>query len=310
MSKDGADHDADQQRRTEPRPELRDVAQHQAVKDWTSCTTMSVDTPDPFRGWRDEGIARVSCILAERTNGMPDVRRRWSAMAAGPVGFVTRSHRMPSKVRTGLAIIVSILPLNALRVFGYRLFGYEIKDSRIGIGTVIAVDAATIRSASIGPLNLFTGPFDLTIHPGATIGNRNEFSCGAWVTEPRYKESNYGRTLVIGADANITCRHFFDVTGKLVLGERSWVAGLGSQFWTHGAGVRERDIEIGSGCYVGSVVRFAPGSSVGNDVLVAMGSVVTGAIVADNALVGGVPAKVLKQNYDWRSHSVSEPSTV
>jgi acetyltransferase-like isoleucine patch superfamily enzyme len=258
---------------------------------------------------------------------MPDIRRRSPRIAAAaaqsaggqlgvalqsrpPVEFVTRSQRMPSKVRTGLAIIVSILPLNALRVSGYRLFGYNITNSRIGLGTVIAVDAATIKSASIGPLNLFMGPFDLTIRPGATIGNRNEFSCGSWVTEQRYKDSNYARTLDIGVDATVTCRHFFDVAGKLKLGDRSWVAGLSSQFWTHGAGVPERDIEIGTDCYVGSVVRFAPGSSVGNNVLVAMGSVVSGALVIDNALIGGVPAKVLKENYDWRSHSASQPSTV
>jgi len=53
------------------------------------------------------------------------------------------------------------------------------------------------------------------------------------------------------------------------------------------------------------VVRFAPGSSIGNNVLVAMGSVVSGALGANNALVGGVPAKVLKEKYDWKSHTVS-----
>jgi len=58
---------------------------------------------------------------------------------------------------------------------------------------------------------------------------------------------------------------------------------------------------IGENCYLGSAVRFAPGSSVGNSVLVAMGSVVASALPVDMALVGGVPARVLKENYDWRS---------
>ena len=212
---------------------------------------------------------------------------------------------MPSKIKMRLAIAISILPLNVLRVRGYRLLGYDIRNSRIGIGTIIAVDSARIRSARIGPLNLFNGPMDVVIHPGATIGNRNEFSCGSWVLEARSKEAHYTRTLAIGAGATITCRHFFDIAGTLSLGERSWIAGLSSQFWTHGAGVIERDIEIGTDCYVGSVVRFAPGSSIGNNVLVAMGSVVSGALGANNALVGGVPAKVLKEKYDWKSHTVS-----
>ena len=210
---------------------------------------------------------------------------------------------MPSKLKLGLALAVSALPLNALRVLGYRGLGYDVQASRIGLGTVIAVDAATIRSARIGPLNAFLGPITVDIQPGATIGNRNEFSSGAWVAEARYRDAHYARRLVIEAGATITSRHFFDVAGSLRLGERSWVAGLGSQFWTHGAGATERDISIGTDCYIGSVVRFAPGASIGNNVLVAMGSVITGAIDADDALVGGVPARVIRAGYDWRTQS-------
>jgi acetyltransferase-like isoleucine patch superfamily enzyme len=213
---------------------------------------------------------------------------------------------MPSKLRLGLAIVVSVLPLNALRVVGYRGLGYDIRDSRIGLGTVIAVDSATIRSAHVGPLNLFLGPISVDIRPGATIGNRNEFSSGAWVAEPRYRESGYGRTITVGKGATITCRHFFDAAGTLRLGDRSWVAGLSSQFWTHGAGAVERDVTIGSDCYIGSVARFAPGASIGNNVLVAMGSVVTGRVDADNAVIGGVPARILRTGYDWRSRGPIE----
>lgn len=208
---------------------------------------------------------------------------------------------MTSRLKLGAAIAVSVLPLNGLRVLGYRSLGYDIRDSRIGLGTIIAVDSASIHGARIGPLNLFLGPIAVVVEPGATIGNRNEFSSGAWVTEARYAGSGYARSLHIGAGATITCRHFFDVAGSLRLGDRSWVAGLSSQFWTHGAGASERDVEIGTDCYIGSVARFAPGSSIGNNVLVAMGSVVSGPLVVDDALVGGVPAKVLKDHYDWRS---------
>jgi acetyltransferase-like isoleucine patch superfamily enzyme len=208
---------------------------------------------------------------------------------------------MPSRLKLALAIAVSVLPLNGLRVLGYRTLGYDVRDSRIGLGTIIAVDSATIHGARIGPLNLFSGPIAVVIEPGATIGNRNEFSASGWVAWPSYADAGYGRNLHIGAGATITCRHFFDVAGTLRLGDRSWVAGLSSQFWTHGAGASERDIEIGTDCYIGSVARFAPGSSIGNNVLVAMGSVVSGVLPVNDALVGGVPAKVLKEHYDWRS---------
>jgi acetyltransferase-like isoleucine patch superfamily enzyme len=204
------------------------------------------------------------------------------------------------KLKIVLAILIGLLPLNALRVFGYRLLGYRIQDSRIGFGTIIAVDEAIIESARIGPFNIFVGPMNVHIHRGASIGNRNEFICGYWVLRDEYRHAHYLRSLEVCDDALITSRHYFDLSGSLLLGERSWIAGIDSQFWTHGAGVKERDIKIGADCYLGSAVRFSPGSSIGDHIVVAMGSVVSGALPERNALIGGVPAKVLKFDYNWK----------
>ncbi|MCC6299983.1 MAG: hypothetical protein IT314_11845 [Anaerolineales bacterium] len=203
--------------------------------------------------------------------------------------------------KVAFAVLVSLLPLNTFRVLGYRLLlGYKISNSRIGFGTIIAVDEFSISKSRIGFFNLFIGPMKVKIAEGASIRDRNTFSCGYWILREENRAKNYTRTLDIGAETLITSGHHFDVAGTFKLGDRSWIAGIGSQFWTHGVGVRERDIEIGSDCYLGSAVRFAPGSSIGNNVLVAMGSVVSGKLDVDNALVGGVPARVLKENYDWK----------
>ncbi len=207
------------------------------------------------------------------------------------------------RIKITLAALISLLPLNSLRVLGYRLLGYQIRGARLGFGTIIAVDEAIIESCKIGPFNLFAGPMKIHIHRGASIGNRNEFICGYWVLRNEYKDRQYARSLEVCDDALITSRHYFDLSGALVLGERSWIAGIDSQFWTHGAGVRERDIRIGSDCYIGSAVRFSPGSSIGNDVIVAMGSVISGNLSENNALLGGVPAKVLKSNYNWKERN-------
>lgn len=204
------------------------------------------------------------------------------------------------KFKIVLAALISLLPLNGLRVLCYRLLGYSIRDAHIGFGTILAVDEATIESCRIGALNLFLGPMRVHIHRGASIENRNEFICGYWVLREEYKDAHYLRSLEICDDALITSRHYFDLSGSLVLGQRSWIAGIDSQFWTHGAGVKDRDIKIGSDCYIGSAVRFSPGSSVGDRVLVAMGSVLSGEMPENNALIGGVPAKVLKSNYHWK----------
>jgi acetyltransferase-like isoleucine patch superfamily enzyme len=204
------------------------------------------------------------------------------------------------KLKVIFAALISLLPLNGLRVFGYRLLGYRIQDARIGFGTLLAVEEATLEACKIGPFNVFVGPMKVHIHRGASIGNRNEFICGYWVLREEYQDRQYARSLEICDEALITSRHYFDLSGALVLGARSWIAGIDSQFWTHGAGVKERDIKIGSDCYLGSAVRFSPGSSIGDNVLVAMGSVVSGDLSENNVLVGGVPAKVLKSNYNWK----------
>ena len=210
-------------------------------------------------------------------------------------------------IRLAVAVLVSILPINALRVLGYRfLFGYRIRQARIGFGTVIAVSEAQIDSCRIGPFNLFAGPMSILIEEGASIGSRNTFSCGYWTSQEKYRSAGYARRLEIGRDALITTGHYFDVAGAFRLGARSWAAGVGSQFWTHGAGVRDRDVSIGEDCYLGSAVRFSPGSAVGNHVVVAMGSVVSRKFDGSHALLGGVPAQVLKENYDWKQGDMAD----
>jgi len=203
------------------------------------------------------------------------------------------------KVKLVLAALICILPLNFLRVLGYRLLGYK-ASGRIGFGTVIAVSEAHIEKCKIGIFNLFIGPMKVKIGAGASIENRNTFSCGFWTVKEQYQDKNYARSLKIGKNTLITSGHYIDVAGSFVLGDGSWIAGMGSQFWTHGAGVLDRNIKIGRDCYLGSAIRFAPGSSVGDNVIVAMGSVVTKRFDVNKAMIGGVPATIVKKDYDWK----------
>ena len=206
------------------------------------------------------------------------------------------------KLKLVLAALVSILPINALRVLGYRLLGYRIQGARIGFGTLIAVSKANLGACKIGAFNLFVGPMRVEIGKGVSLGYGNIFSCGFWTIRKEHKEKGYARSLKIGAGALITSGHYFDLAGAFELGDRSWVAGMGSQFWTHGADVSDRDIHIGRDCYLGSAVRFAPGAAIGDNVIVALGSVVNGKFEDANLMLGGVPTKILKRGYDWKLH--------
>ena len=200
-----------------------------------------------------------------------------------------------------IAGFISILPFNQLRVFGYRLLGYKISQSKIGFGSLIVVDNFFLNRSKIGWFNIFIGPLNVSIEENVSIGHQNKFVCGYWVLQNQYKEFNYSRTLQIEQSALITSNHYFDITGTFILGKRSWIAGVDSQFWTHGAGTQNRTIKIGNDCYIGSAVRFAPNTSIGNNSLVALGSVVSNQFQTENVLMGGAPARILKENYHWKT---------
>jgi len=182
--------------------------------------------------------------------------------------------------------------------------GYSISlSAKIGFGTRIGVEKARIERAEIGRFNVFKGPFRLQIEEGANIVDWNTFECGKWAVEERFRDDGYLRLCTIGKNALITSGHFNDATGGFQIGDNSWIAGSGSQFWTHGAGVADRAISIGSDCYIGSAARFAPGVVLGNNCLVGLGSVVISKFDANNLLIGGARAKILKEEYDWKKHS-------
>lgn len=214
---------------------------------------------------------------------------------------------MKSASRLAVAILISGLPLNALRCLLYKcLLGYATDGAKIGFGTVINVREAFLEGCTIGRFNKFLGPMKVSIGLRANIESHNTFDCGDWAADARHCD-HYARTLTIEPSARITNYHFFDLAGQFVLGQGSWIAGRGSQFWTHGVNVSNRNIHIGKSCYIGSSVRFAPGSGVGDNVIVGIGSVVTKKIDASNALISGFPAQVVKDGRGWTSPSAIEP---
>lgn len=210
-------------------------------------------------------------------------------------------------IKLFVAMVISVFPLSRVRRLLYQaIAGYRIdRNATIGFMTVIAVDSATIEAVNIGMFNRFIGPYSLYIKKGTSIGRSNEFYCGGWTTERRFAENGYERFCHIGEDCVVTRYHYFDTTGGISIGDRSWIAGCYSQLWSHGIGVRLRTISIGRDCYIGSAVRFAPGASIGENNVVGLGAVVVGRVDADNALIAGVPAKVVQSDYNWRTRDLA-----
>lgn len=227
-----------------------------------------------------------------------------------------------SKLTAMLGHLIGLMPTNILRCFLYStIFSYRIDKSFIGWKTVIIAknvcltecyigsnnrfigqNQITIKKrTNIGGNNRFIGPMSILIKEGASIEGNNAFICGWWTENSHFNDANYARNLEIGKDTLITSSHYFDIAGLFVLGDNSWVAGVATQFWTHGAGASDRNITIGQQCYIGSAALFSPGSSIGNNTIIGLGSVVTKAFTQNNVAIAGQPAIIVKENYDWKN---------
>lgn len=102
------------------------------------------------------------------------------------------------------------------------------------------------------------------------------------------------------------------LTGGVLWGTEPWIITLGDnvhisdgvRFLTHDGGARlfrnrvpdleiTKPIVIGNNVFVGNCVIFLPGVSIGNQVVIGAGAVVTHD-VPDGVVVAGVPAKVIE----------------
>lgn len=201
------------------------------------------------------------------------------------------------RIKTLLALSIALVPSGAMRRALYKIcMGYEIAaSSKIGMLTIIDVSKLRIgANVQIGALNFFKGPMTVDIGDGARIGRGNKFTSSWVIVEDRFADRGYVPVMSIGKNSLIMKDHFFDVYGSIKIGDGSWIAGIGSQFWTHGLSVTDRDIVIGAGNYIGSAVRFAPGSGVGDGNIVGLGSVIVSKIPDDQTLISGMPAKVIR----------------
>ncbi|MBO9535883.1 hypothetical protein [Herbaspirillum sp.] len=226
----------------------------------------------------------------------------------------TREQARPARVgnvrlRRLLALAIAHLPLGGWRKLGYVwLLGYRFgAGTRLGWQVQIAVDSfeagagVTIRRGTT-----FIGPISVRLGDRAFIGRYNKIECGDGAAHGNVSHMNYARRFIVGNDCLINESHLFDVLGEIRIGDDTWVAGFGSQFLTHGAGTMNRDIAIGGESFLGSAVRFAPGSGVGDKVIVAMGAVVTKRIPDDRVIVGGVPARVIKARAEDDKHTFTK----
>lgn len=160
----------------------------------------------------------------------------------------------------------------------------------LGEGSCIGFPAATLMNVG-------------SIHIGARtlVGRQVTLSVGYGPGQEALPE----RGLVVGDRCVIGARTSLTAHTSVVLGDDVWCgqdvfvsdashgyqdAGLpiGEQLGPH------QPVVIGSGSWIGHGSIILPGTTIGRNVVVAAGSVVRGT-VEDHAVVGGVPARVLRR---------------
>jgi acetyltransferase-like isoleucine patch superfamily enzyme len=216
-----------------------------------------------------------------------------------------------SKLRLAVLGMIAVLP-SFLKRPCYRLcFGYRIgKRVRIGFSLIDARECVIEDDVRIGHLNMVIGVKKLTVGDHVRIGHLNilrggdEISLGRYAEIIRMNEINsipepevvnpIEPRFILGEGSVLTTGHKIDFTDRVLIGRRSILGGRNSSLWTHNR-QRTRPIEIGSFTYIGSEIRVAPGGSIPSRCIVGIGAVITGQLTEENSLIGGVPARTIKQ---------------
>ena len=117
-----------------------------------------------------------------------------------------------------------------------------------------------------------------------------------------------GESFIIGENVGIAANAFIAVRGNLKIGKDT-IIGPGVSIHTENhnfdklnvpirlQGATRKGVEIGEDCWIGSKVVILDGVKIGSHVIIAAGAVVN-TDVPDYAIVGGVPAKIIRMRKD------------
>ena len=219
-------------------------------------------------------------------------------------------------------LIAAFGPWGPLRPVVYRLLtGARIgKGVRLSYGAYIESPDVTLGDgARIGRMTSIRDVDKVELGPGARIGIRSHISrltqlamggeseIGAHVTVSGIEHDGPKGRLIMGDHALVTGRHHIDCTCAVRLGDHTVLAGVFSSIWTHGYNWESlKEVTIGDRCYLGASVKIGSGVMLADYTVVAMGSVVTTSFEEPNTLIGGVPAKLLRRDYNPKARPAND----
>lgn len=218
---------------------------------------------------------------------------------------------MKRRIRLLFLAFAAVLPSPIAKSFLRIFFGYKIgKGVRIGFSLIDAHRCSIGDNVSIGHLNVFTGIDELSIGEHTRIGALNIFRGGSRIAIGRYCEilrlneinsipepdvvNEIDPQCIIGDGSMIGASHKIDFTDRVEFGKCVIFGGRNSSIWTHNR-QRTAPVFVGERTYLGSEIRVAPGAAIPARCIVGLGSVVVGKFDSEYRLIGGMPAKEIKE---------------
>lgn len=182
--------------------------------------------------------------------------------------------------RSFLILLVAILPASKFKNAALRRLGWTVgRNVDLSPCLILNVDLVKIDDgAKVGPFNVLRDLSRFELGEEVRIGQWN------WITASRHMRQSGGPgTFALGPQSSIASRHYFDCTGGVRIGAYTTIAGERSTFLTHAIAwdtseQTYRSIAIGDFCLLSSNLQVAPGSTVGDRIVVGMGATVAGSL--------------------------------
>jgi acetyltransferase-like isoleucine patch superfamily enzyme len=158
------------------------------------------------------------------------------------------------------------------------------------------------RGSSIGfPVATLMNPGSMHIGEDVLVGRHVTLSVGYGVHDQRRLPRGLviGDRSVIGARSSIVAHESIEIGKDVWFGQAVFVSDASHGYQDHERPIglqfgEHHPVRIGDGCWIGHGAVLLPGTTLGRNVVVAAGAVVRGT-VADHAIVGGSPARVLRR---------------
>lgn len=151
----------------------------------------------------------------------------------------------------------------------------------------------------------FVRQFQNVLHGSLYVANQGHLKVGSFTCYSGCRITvNEGASLEIKSgylmhEAVINCFKRIKIGEGCAIAERVVIRDSNSHKICSEDFIEDRPVIIGNHVWIGMGAMILPGATIGDGAVIAGGAVVSGNVPA-NSMVGGVPARVLKENVKWK----------